>query len=265
MSAELQTKKNISVMHEEGMEDIAVYAQEAIHEVLDAMPSLKLRFAVKNFGFWRGECFCSDHYGFLPYDSVDWFIDQAEKKSDAQGRFSRRQISANQLVADLSEDPSRAVNDEWVVFLTKQDLYAQNADGSFSDFVHGTYRDNAACVISTKRFYDQDSRYFDKECFKTAVQHYVGRMFGMNDEQQEKNVDPKLRRDCVIQVPEKNDFKDLTHVRLKRKQVGLSSICPHCVEQMVQRVKSWDMRTEHSDIFGRSPLMIQQIQADRSK
>lgn len=240
----MPTIKNIFLLYESGLEPLGPHIYDAVNEMMDCFPEHKADYPITMLGNWRSNKYTyRNSYGgteLRPYESVDWYIDQAQKTAKTEGRwYSRGQISIDRLCQDLSDDPYRSQIPQWSVLITKHDLYGhyinQYGQKQKLNFCLGVSHENQFSIISTARFLDANN-FLDIEGFKTVVMHEFGHLIGLTNEGR-VNTDEELGSHCtnvgcIMQQRMDGNYSDLTRLRLAAKQqYGLPPICGDCIDE----------------------------------
>lgn len=239
----MPTIKNIFLLYEEGLEPLGPHIKSAVDEMMDCFPEHKADYPITLLGNWRSEKYTyKDRFGnqvLRPYESVDWYIEQAQKTAKQEGRwYSRKQISIDQLCQNLTEDPYRSQIPQWSVLITKHDLYGTITDDyghkQKLNFCLGVSHENKFSIVSTARFLDSRG-VLDIEGLKTVIMHEFGHLIGLTYEGR-ANTNEELgshcvNNRCIMQQRMDGDYRELTRVRLAAKKLyGLPPICGDCIE-----------------------------------
>ena len=239
----MPTIRNIFLLYEQGLEPLKPHISAAVDEMMDCFPEHKADYPITMLGTWR-----SDKYAYTnqrgnivlrPYESVDWYIENARLAAVHEGRWQTRgQISATQLCQDLIDDPYRAQIPQWSVLITKHDLYGHIPDqfGRLRklNYCLGISQENKFSIISTARFLNADNS-LNIEGFKTVVMHEFGHLIGLTYEGR-ANTNEELgshciNDGCIMQQRMDGDYSFLTRFRLEAKRrYNLPPICGDCID-----------------------------------
>ena len=226
--------RNVYILFEKGLEPLEPHIKEALEDVMSCFPEHRMDYPLIVLGDWQTESYMrindKGETVLRPYESVEWYIARAKRRSMIEGRFQRTgQISANQLSDDLLSDPYAKEIPQWSVLITKSDLYASGIN-----YCLGYSQENKFSIVSVARFFDQNGN-LDIENFKTVLMHEFGHLIGLTNEKR-ANTEEKLgahciNDGCVMQQRMNGNFSDITKIRLRRKRFGKPPICQDCIRE----------------------------------
>ena len=225
--------RQILIFNQEGMDEFASYAKKAIEDVMNCFPDYKDRFPIKIVGNWKSgnyRTYENGKFNLTPYESIDWYIEQAKKKAIEEGRWEpTKQINVDEMCHCLLLDPYFRKIPQFGIYLTKYDLYSSNA----SNYCLGQTVPGRYSIISTNRFWNETK--FDVDNFKTVIQHEFGHilLFTNGDRPNVKEVlGPHCTVPyCIMQQRMNGDMSDITKRRIARKLKGFPPMCPDCAKQ----------------------------------
>lgn len=240
----MPTIRNIFLLYEQGLEPLGPHIKAAVSEMMDCFPQYKDDYPIKLLGNWRSEKYAyTTQYGntlLRPYESVDWYIDQAKQRAIREGRWQMRgQISIDKLCDDLTDDPYRSQIPQWSVLITKHDLYGHtyNSAGQKQrlNFCLGVSHEDKFSIISTARFIDRNNQ-LNIEGFKTVVMHEFGHLIGLTKEGRAHTNQQLgahcINDGCIMQQRMDGDYTILTRQRLEAKRrYGAPPICGDCIDE----------------------------------
>lgn len=169
----------------------------------------KLQFVKTANGTW-----------LVPYESMEWFIEQATKPNRRQGIDA---VDVSILAGLQKARIEQKAKDEIVVSLL---------NGRFSPACFGYTLGEAIDAASVAISLDNCP---DEEFFKTILMHELGHVFHATH-QQRSNVhyDPNLGPHCTNDdcIMGERDYPRLSRERLNRKAQGRPPFCNECIEEM---------------------------------
>lgn len=236
--------RKIFLLYEKGLEPLGPHIKSAVAEMMDCFEQYKADYPITMLGNWRSEKYAyvnqRGNTVLRPYESVDWYIENARQAAIREGRWqTRKQISITQLCQDLTDDPYRSQIPQWSVLVTKHDLYGhvtnQYGQRQRLNYCLGVSHENQFSIISIARFLDSNNR-LDIESFKTVIMHEFGHLIGLTREGR-VNTNEELGAHCsnvgcIMQQRMNGDYSDLTRLRLAAKRLyNLPPICNDCIEE----------------------------------
>ena len=170
-------------MHELGVLPSHMRAvMEGLRTVL-GFAGVEDRIAVYNYDVWRNNPWKVGER-LLPWQSVDWYIEQTRKGS----RFG--QLHVARLLELLYNEPWQKAEAHYDIVVTCSDLYDDGCN-----FVIGAAVEGLGTVISVKRFLELDPA-AQRECIVTETMHEVGHVFGLVPKTRTENVSHSLGLHC---------------------------------------------------------------------
>lgn len=207
----------IYVMHEDGFPASAsAKCMEGLQEMARHLPQ---RPDIRSLGVWQAANWKDRQGNLLPYQSMAWYRASAVQPNG--------QVNASKMLVRLWDEPHRKAVTHLDVVLMHSDLTAPNCN-----FVIGAAMHNYACVTSLARFSHMRGGVRD-ECFKTALMHEVGHLFGLVPRTRLHAAEEKLGWHCTNRCIMRQgmtvaEWERLTHDRLHHLPV----LCRDCQQTL---------------------------------
>ncbi|MEK7516277.1 MAG: hypothetical protein AAB562_01640 [Patescibacteria group bacterium] len=212
------------MMHESGIEETYVAAAvSSIREVL-RLARVKARIKVHNLGVLRADGWRVEDT-FVPYLSVDWYIECGRKASKRKG-----ELNASAILAAFRADPFQRVRPHYRVLLLRGGLYSPK----YGTLV-GLGQSTVGAVISLGSSGDAARDTLGEEYIKTLVMHELGHSFGLLPDDRKKKVMKKLGKHCANTCVMRQgsavsgDWETVTRDRL-----GGQPFCEQCLHDLRQ-------------------------------
>lgn len=221
--------KPVYIMNQEGL---TALEKEAVLEGVRELMCLAnvSTIEVNDLNVWRNKK-SKDKGVFVPYQSVDWYIQRGKETS--RNRF---QLNAQTMQRELMIEPwrysSQGGRDHYDILIVKDDMYLEN-----TNFVIGLAVKGIGTTISTHRFNGLDNK-VKYECIKTETMHEVGHTFGLIPKTRRTGVEESLGKHCTnicimrqgLSLPD--DWIKMSNDRLK-----YSALCPICAQDLKNNFK----------------------------
>ena len=227
-------QRDIFIVSQDGLSPQAnQIAIEAIHELMECFPIYKNDYPITNLGAWKDSGYIYPENGrvyLAPYKSTRWHIENAKRVAIDDGR--PHQLNASTLFQTMQEDPTNKEIPQFTILLTKDDLYPS----SNMNYCLGMGDEGIGCVVSARRFSDENGNIVDRENFKTVLMHEFGHVIGLTYEGRENSADIYgthcTDEDglCIMQQRVDGNFSDITRARLALKRENLPPICSDCIK-----------------------------------